>query len=99
MGLGDAKARECRDSGTPRCGTRKRCDSGTWDVGTRGRDKRTTPDFCAEFCKVQFSVLSRKVLILYAGAFVCRLVADDFQRSWFGLIRFLAYVTVKALGT
>ena len=29
-------------------------------------------------------------LDLYDGEFVCRLVADDFQRSWFGLICLLA---------
>ena len=88
-----------RGHGTWGCGDLGMWDLGMRDVRTCGHDKRTTPDFCAEFCKVQFSVLSRKVLILYAGEFVCRLVADDFQRSWFGLIRFLAYVTVKALGT
>ena len=38
-------------------GIQKREDSGTctWDVGTRGRDKETTPDFCAElFIKYNF---------------------------------------------
>ena len=30
--------------------------------------------------------------------FLSRLVADDFQRSWFGLICLLAYIIVKALG-
>ena len=34
--------------------TQKRWGSGTWDVGTRGRDKQTTPDFCAEFVKDNF---------------------------------------------
>ena len=43
---------------------------------------------------MQFSVLSRK--ILYAGKFVSRVVADDFQRPRFSLICLLAYFTVKA---
>ena len=34
--------------------------------------------------------------INYAGEFVSSLVADDFQRPWFGLICLLAYATVKA---
>ena len=93
------------DSGTSGRGTRGRGDVGTWgrgDVGlgtwerrgcrdlgrgTRGRDKQTTPDFFAEFVNYNFRC-SRE--------FVSSLVADDFQRPWFGLICLLAYATVKA---
>ena len=28
--------------------------SETWDAGTRGRDKQTTPDICAEFVEYNF---------------------------------------------
>ena len=34
------------------CGRREHVwGSRTWDVGTRGRDKQTSPDFCTEFVK------------------------------------------------
>ena len=48
MGLGDLELEDVgrRDQG--------RGDSGTWDVGTRGRDKPTTPDFCATFVIYNF---------------------------------------------
>ena len=45
---------EAWDSGTRRRGdpgwwnASMRGDSRTWDVGTGGRDKQTSPDFCAE---------------------------------------------------
>ena len=29
-------------------------DSRTWDIGTGGRDKQTSPDFSAEFVKYNF---------------------------------------------
>ena len=29
-------------------------DSRTWDAGTQGHDKQTTPEFCAEFVKDNF---------------------------------------------
>ena len=50
-GLGDAGT---WDSGTPGLGDTGTWDAktlglGMWDVGIRGRDKQTTPDFCAEF--------------------------------------------------
>ena len=32
----------------------RRKDSGTLDVGNRGRDKLTAPDFLAEFVKLNF---------------------------------------------
>ena len=41
-------------------------------------------------------MLLRKVL--YAGEFLDTLVADDVQRSWFGLICLLAYFTDKERG-
>ena len=48
-GCGDVAMRGLRD-----LGTRKRWYLGTWDVGTRGRHKQTTPDFCAAFVKYNF---------------------------------------------
>ena len=73
-GTRDAGTRGRRDVGLGDTGTWGRGDVGTWDskmlgpgmwhVGTRRRDKQTTPDFC----KVQFSVLSRKILYLSFGS-------------------------------
>ena len=91
VGRGDALTWGLRDAGT-----RGPADWGTCGRGnarTRGRDKQATPDFCIEFVKYTFSVLLRKVL--YAGEFVSTLVANDFQRSCFGLIDLLAYFTTK----
>jgi len=34
--------------------TRGRGDAGSWDLGTRGGDKQTTPDFCAKCVKYIF---------------------------------------------
>ena len=64
MGLGDwdmgLGTQGCGDWGMRRrgeVGTWGRQDSGTcgdlrtWDIGTGGRDKQTTPEFCAEFVK------------------------------------------------
>ena len=58
-GLGDAGT---WDSGTRGRGTRGRRDVGRGDagtqelgdVGTQGRDKQTTPEFCAEFAIYNF---------------------------------------------
>ena len=76
--------------------------SGTWDartwrlehvgwerVGIRGR-AGIWGWFLHWICKVQFSVLSRKVL--YAEESVSRPVTDDFRRPWLGLICLLAYL-------
>ena len=55
LGLEDVGMRGLEDSGM-----RGRWDAGTFstggrkDVGSRGRDKETTPDFCAEFVKYNF---------------------------------------------
>ena len=49
--------RECRDAGTWGLGDEGRVmhgDSRTWEVGTWGCDKQTSPDFCAEFVKYIF---------------------------------------------
>ena len=42
VGLGDARMSGLGDTGNLG-------DSRTWDVWTRGCDKQTTPEFCAEF--------------------------------------------------
>ena len=44
-GLGDAGTRGRGDVGT---WDSKTLGLGMWNVGTRGHDKQTTPDFCAE---------------------------------------------------
>ena len=57
-----ARGRETRDvgtwdSGTSECGTQGRGDAGRQElgeVGTQGRDKQTTPEFCAEFAIYNF---------------------------------------------
>ena len=48
---GDTETRELGDAGTRRNEDvgRERLRLGTWDVGTGGRNKQTTPDFYAEF--------------------------------------------------
>ena len=58
-GRGDEGTRGRGDEGTRGRGdegTRGRGDAGrgTWEVGTRGRDKQTTPHFCNEFVKYNF---------------------------------------------
>ena len=58
-GRGDAGTLGRGDVGTWGRGTRKRWDSG---CGTRGRDKQTTPDFCAEFLSTIFSALEKDSL-------------------------------------
>ena len=79
-------------TGTWDVGTRGREDVGTRrSAGIRGRDKQIAPDFCAELVKYFFLRVKRKI-ILYAGEFV-RPEADDFQRPWF----LLAYFTERAL--
>ena len=89
VGLGDAGT---WDSGTP--------GLGTWDSGTR--DSKTLglgdvgPTGLEDVINKQHLIFSLNLLITifgalekginYAGEFVSRLVADDFQRPWFGLI-------------
>ena len=80
VGLGDVRLGNVRlgyvgreDSGTWDSGT---WDSGTWDSGTwdarirgraktRGRDKQTTPDICAEFVEYNFLRNCGSFLILF----------------------------------
>ena len=75
-------------------------DAGTWDSGTR--DSKTLglgdvgPTGLEDVINKQHLIFSQNLLITifgalekginYAGEFVSRLVADDFQRPWFGLI-------------
>ena len=78
--------------------------TGTWDGdvglgtrgrGTRGRDKQTTPNICAEFVEYNFR-WSRESYFMLESLLV---VADGFQRPWFGRTFLLAYLTVRTLGT
>ena len=71
-------------------------DSGTWErVGTRGRVKQTIPDICAEFVEYNFR-WSRESYYMLESSLV---VADAFQRPWFGQTCLLAYFSVRTLGT
>ena len=73
-------------------GTRGR---GTRGRGTRGRDNQTTPNICAEFVEYNFR-WSRESYFMLESLLV---VADGFQRPWFGRTFLLAYLTVRTLGT
>ena len=53
---------------------------GDVDAGTRGRDKQTTPDICAEFVEYNFR-WSRESYYILESLLV---VTDGFQRPWFG---------------
>ena len=106
-GRGDVGTRGRGDVGTWGRGT---WDAGTWDSGTR--DSKTLglgdvgPTGLEDVINKQHLIFSLNLLITifdalekginYAGEFVSSLVADDFQRPWFGLICLLAYATVKA---
>ena len=97
VGLGDAGTWGRGDVGTWDLGTRGR---GTRDSGTR--DSKTLglgdvgPTGLEDVINKQHLIFSLNLLITifgalekginYAGEFVSRLVADDFQRPWFGLI-------------
>ena len=77
-------------------------DVGLGDVGlrdvdawTRGRDKQTTPDICAEFVVYNFRWSRESYYILESLS----VVADDFQHPWFGRICLLACLTVRTLST
>ena len=70
VGLGEVRIREVR------LGDVGREDSGTWDSGkweartrggakTRGCDKQTTPDICAEFVEYNFLRNCGSFLILF----------------------------------
>ena len=42
---------------------------GTWDVGTRGSDKQTTPpDFCAKFVKYNFRRFRERCFLSFFSA-------------------------------
>ena len=71
---------------------------GLGDVGlrdTRERDKQTTPNICAEFVEYNFR-WSRESFFMLESLLV---VADGFQRPWFGRTFLLAYLTVRTLDT
>ena len=87
-------------------GTWGRGDVGKWGrgardaetrgrAGTRGSDKQTTPNFCAEFVRYNFR-WSRESYHMQESLLV---VADGFQRPWFDRICLLAYLTVRTPGT
>ena len=69
-------------------------DAGTWDAGLGDVINKQHLIFSLNLLITIFDALEKG--INYAGEFVSRLVADDFQRPWFGLICLLAYATVKA---
>ena len=48
-------------------GTRKRWDSGTCDLRTRGPDKQTIPDFRAEFVKYNFRCSRERYLTFFSS--------------------------------
>ena len=87
VGLGDVGLGDV-GLGDVDAGTRRR-------AGIRGREKQTTPDICAEFV-VYNSWWSRESYYMLESLSV---VADDFQRPWFGRICLLACLTVRTLGT
>ena len=91
MGLGTRDSGlGTRDSGL---GTRGRGTRG--HAGTRGRDKQTTPNICAEFVEYNFRWSHESYFMLES----LLVVADGFQRPWFGRTFLLAYLTVRTLGT
>ena len=99
-GLGDVRLGDVR-LGDVRLGDVELGDVGPGDVGigdvdagTRGRDKQTTPDICAEFLEYNFQ-WSRESYHMLENLLI---VADGFQRPWFGRTCLLAYLTVRTLG-
>ena len=81
-------------------GTRGRglCDVGLGDVGLGdvglgdvGLGDVNKPDFCAEFVKYNFRWSREKSNMLESLS----VVADDFQRPWFGWICLLTTVTYQ----
>ena len=104
MGLG----RGTRGRGTRRCGTRGLVDARLGDVGLENVGRRTRglgnawrlgdvinkPDFCAEIVKYNFRWSRERCNMLESLS----VVADDFQRPWFGWICLLASLTVTSLG-
>ena len=96
LGLGDAGTWDSGTPGTPGLGTR---DSGTRDSKTLGLGD-VGPTGLEDVINKQHLIFSLNLLITifdalekginYAGEFVSSLVADDFQRPWFGLIYMFA---------
>ena len=76
VGLGDVGLGDVR-LGDVRLGN---VGLGDVDAGTRGRDKQTTPDICAEFVGYNFRWSQESYYILES----LLVVADGFQRTWFG---------------
>ena len=109
-GRGDVGTRGRGDVGTwgrGDVGTWGRGDVGTWDLGLgNAGDAGTWDAGLGDVINKQHLIFSLNLLITifdalekginYAGEFVSSLVADDFQRPWFGLICLLGYATVKA---
>ena len=87
-----------RDAGTPGrrdAGTRDSKTLRLGDVGRKGLEDLINKQhmfFSLNLLSTIFGALEKG----YAGELVSRLVADNFQHPWFGLICLLAYFTVKA---
>ena len=96
-GRGDVGLGNAGDAGTRDSGTRDSKTLGLGDVGPTGLEDVINKQhliFSLNLLITIFGALEKG--INYAGEFVSRLVADDFQRPWFGPICLLAYATVKA---
>ena len=100
----ETRGRGTRGRGTRRRGTRGRGTRGRGThghagtrghAGTWGRDKQTTPNICAEFVEYNFRWSHESYFMLES----LLVVADGFQRPWFGRTFLLAYLTVRTLGT
>ena len=104
-GRGDVGTWGRGDVGTWGRGTWGRGDVGLGNAGDAGTPGRRDAGL-GDVINKQHLIFSLNLLIAifdalekginYAGEFVSSLVADDFQRPWFGLICLLAYATVKA---
>ena len=112
QGLGDSGTWDAgtRGRGTQGCRDVGRGETGPGDAGLALKtselvdvERRRLEDVINKQHLIQFSLNLLSTIfgaparkVLYAGEFVSRLVADDFQRPWFSLICLLAYFTVKA---
>ena len=86
-GLVDARL---GDVGLENVGRRMRGLGNAWRLG----DVINKPDFCAEIVKYNFRWSRERCNMLESLS----VVADDFQRPWFGWICLLASLTVTTLG-
>ena len=93
-GRGDVGTWGRGDVGTWDLGLGNAGDAGTWDAGLGDVINKQHLIFSLNLLITIFDALEKG--INYAGEFVSSLVADDFQRPWFGLICLLGYATVKA---